>query len=72
MRRQRERELFSETAILSARRILLIALALLAAGTAWLSLPIRAQSGDETAPLLHAYKWRSIGPASAGDRKSVV
>jgi len=68
MRRQRERELFSETAILSARRILLIALALLAAGTAWLSLPIRAQSGDETAPLLHAYKWRSIGPASAGGR----
>ena len=68
MRRQRERELLSETAIPNGRRIFLIALALLAAGAAWLLPPGRAQSGDETAPLLRAYKWRSIGPASAGGR----
>jgi len=68
MRRQSERELFSDTAIPTGRRIFLIAFALLAAGAAWLLPLVRAQSGDETASLLRAYKWRSIGPASAGGR----
>lgn len=61
MRRQSEPEL-------SSKRIPLAILALLTAGAAWLSLPGRAQSGDEAASLLRNYHWRSIGPASAGGR----
>jgi photosystem II stability/assembly factor-like uncharacterized protein len=52
-------------------RIVLEALAVLAlilAGIGWLLPPGRAQSADETASLLRNYKWRSIGPASAGGR----
>ena len=61
MRRQSEPEL-------SSKRIPLAILALLTAGAAWLSLPGRAQSGDQAASLLRNYHWRSIGPASAGGR----
>src|SRR5580692_3924578 len=68
MRRQREHELSWQTAILTGRRFFLIAIALTVAGIAWLHPLVRAQSGDETASLLRAYKWRSIGPASAGGR----
>src|SRR5271163_1430224 len=50
------------------QRIFLTASASLLAGTAWLLPPGRAQSADQTASLLAAYKWRSIGPASAGGR----
>jgi photosystem II stability/assembly factor-like uncharacterized protein len=62
------RRIHNMTRILTGRRIFLAALALLAAGTSRLVLPGRAQSGDETASLLRNYKWRSIGPASAGGR----
>src|SRR5579862_7619805 len=54
--------------MLNVGRILLTMLALILAGTFTLQPWGHAQSGDPIAPLLADYKWRSIGPASAGGR----
>uniref|UniRef100_Q02DB5 Sortilin N-terminal domain-containing protein n=1 Tax=Solibacter usitatus (strain Ellin6076) TaxID=234267 RepID=Q02DB5_SOLUE len=54
--------------MLNFGRIVFTVLALILAGTFTLQPWSHAQSGDPVAALLADYKWRSIGPASAGGR----
>jgi len=64
MRRRRERELFSEMAIPTRRRILLIALA--ASVRNRMRFAARPRPIERRRAALRAYKWRSMVAASAG------
>ena len=68
MRYQRKHGWLSKAAVPSGKRVLLILVASLLAGTVWVQRHGRAQSTSGIAGLLADYQWRSIGPASAGGR----